>query len=123
MTSSSCTPNRFAYKLPDTDKGCTWDGVTWSVDSDDSDYDAVLSVARFQLQDSTGAAALTLTSATAGEVTLNDTAAGQWNVTVEERILTLTAGTYTYALETQDANGVVKKQLAGTLTILPEPIK
>jgi uncharacterized surface anchored protein len=119
----NCTPNRFAYRLPDTDKGCTWDGVTWTVDSDDPDYDAVLSVARFQLQDSAGTVVLTLTSATAGEVTINDSAAGQWSVTVEERILTLAAGAYSYALETEDANGVIKKQLAGILPILPEPVK
>jgi uncharacterized surface anchored protein len=119
----NCKPNRFAYKLPDTDKGCTWDGLTVTIISDDTEYASALSIARFQLQTSTGTIALTLTSATAGEVTINDATAGQWSMTVESRVLTLDAGSYAWALETQDATGIVKKQLGGSLAILPEPVK
>ncbi len=119
----NCNPNRFAFRLPDTDKGCTWDGLTVTIESDDTEYASALSIARFQLQTSAGAIALTLTSATAGEVTINDATAGQWSITVESRILNLDAGSYSWALETQDSAGIVKKQLGGSLAILPEPVK
>jgi uncharacterized surface anchored protein len=119
----NCTPNRFAYRLPDADKGCTWDGLTVTIQSDDTEYASVLSIARFQLQNSTGAIALTLTSATLGEVTINNATAGQWSMTVESRILNLDAGSYSWAIETQDATGIVKKQLGGSIAILPEPVK
>ena len=111
------------HTLPETHKGCTWDGLSWSVSSDATEYAATLASARFQIQDEDGNAALTLTSATAGQVTLNTTTAGAWDITVEPRTLTLDAGSYSYALETTDADGVIKPQMAGTLTILDEPIK
>jgi len=104
--------------LPCTYKDATWDGLTWRITSTDStEFDAVLSSAKFQLKDSNGAAALTLTSATAGQVTLNKTAARQWDITVESRILSLDAGIYSWALETTDADGVIKPRLIGDLKI------
>jgi hypothetical protein len=112
----SCGPP-FVH-LPCTYKDATWDGLTWRITSTDStEFDAVLSSAKFQLKDSNGAAALTLTSATAGQVTLNKTAARQWDITVESRILSLDAGIYSWALETTDANGVIKPRLIGDLKI------
>jgi len=112
----SCGPP-FVH-LPCTYKDATWDGLTWRITSTDStEFDAVLSSAKFQLKDSNGAAALTLTSATAGQVTLNKTAARQWDITVESRILSLDAGIYSWALETTDADGVIKSRLIGDLKI------
>lgn len=119
-----CDP--FRYDLPTAYKGCTWDGLTWTVDSvtdGSTEFAATLSSARFQLQDAAGNIALTLSSAAAGEVTINATTANAWSVTVESRSLNLAAGTYTYALETTDADGVIKPRMIGTLRIKPEPVK
>lgn len=120
---SCCPSSPPAIELPCAFKGATWDGLTWRIDSTDgTDYDAVLSSARFQLQDSAGSAVLTLTSAVGSEITLNVTSARLWSVTVESRLLTLDAGIYSWALETTDADGTVKVQLIGTLTVKPDLI-
>jgi hypothetical protein len=120
---SCCPSSPPAIELPCAFKGATWDGLTWRVDSTDgTDYDAVLSSARFQLQDSAGAAVLTLTSAVGTEITLNVTSVRLWSVTVEKRLLTLNAGIYSWALETTDADGTIKVQLIGTLTVKPDLI-
>jgi hypothetical protein len=120
---SCCPSSPPAIELPCAFKGATWDGLTWRIDSTDgTDYDAVMSSARFQLQDSTGSAVLTLTSAVGSEITLNVTTARLWSVTVESRLLTLDAGIYSWALETTDADGTVKVQLIGTLTVKPDLI-
>jgi len=112
-------------KLPDTFKGDTWDGLTWaivSVDADDTRFASALSLCRFELQTLAGVAALSLTSATAGQVTINTTTANAWSVTVEPRILSIAAGEYIYGLEFTDADGVVKTYLSGSLTILADPV-
>jgi hypothetical protein len=120
---SCCPSSPPAIELPCAFKGATWDGLTWRVDSTDgTDYDAVMSSARFQLQDSAGTAVLTLTSAVGTEITLNVTTARLWSVTVEKRLLTLDAGIYSWALETTDADGTIKVQLIGTLTVKPDLI-
>jgi hypothetical protein len=120
---SCCPSSPPAIELPCAFKGATWDGLTWRIDSTDgTDYDAVLSSARFQLQDSAGAAVLTLTSAVGSEITLNVTSARLWSVTVEKRLLTLDAGIYSWALETTDAESTIKVQLIGTLTVKPDLI-
>jgi hypothetical protein len=120
---SCCPSSPPAIELPCAFKGATWDGLTWRVDSTDgTDYDAVLSSARFQLQDSAGAAVLTLTSAVGTEITLNVTSARLWSITVEKRLLTLDAGIYSWALETTDAASTIKVQLIGTLTVKPDLI-
>jgi hypothetical protein len=120
---SCCPSSPPAIELPCAFKGATWDGLTWRVDSTDgTDYDAVLSSARFQLQDSAGTAVLTLTSAVGTEITLNVTSARLWSVTVEKRLLTLDADIYSWALETTDADGTIKVQLIGTLTVKPDLI-
>lgn len=120
---SCCPSSPPAIELPCAFKGATWDGLTWRIDSTDgTEYDAVLSSARFQLQDSAGSAVLTLTSAVGSEITLNVTTARLWSITVESRLLTLDAGIYSWALETTDADGTVKVQLIGTLTVKPDLI-
>jgi hypothetical protein len=114
------------FPLPPTFTGNTWDGLTWTVDSveaGDTEYAAVLVSARFQLQTEDGTVALTRTSATAGQVTLNETSADSWSVTVEPVDLTLNPGTYTYGLETVDADGVTKIRMAGTFVVKPDPVK
>ena len=119
----SCCQSPPAIELPCAYKGTTWDGLTWRIDSTDgTEYDSVLSSARFQLQGSTGAAVLTLSSAVGGEITLNVTTAKLWSVTVENRLLTIDAGIYSWALEMTDAAGVIKVQLIGTLTVKPDLI-
>jgi len=120
---SCCPSSPPAIELPCAFKGATWDGLTWRIDSTDgTDYDAVLSSARFQLQDSAGVAVLTLTSAVGSEITLNVTSPKLWSVTVESRLLTLDAGIYSWALETTDAAGTIKLQLIGTLAVKPDLI-
>lgn len=112
-------------KLPDTLKGDTWDGLTWeisSVDPDDTRFAAALSLCRFELQTLAGVAALSLSSATAGQITINTSTANAWSVTVEPRILSLSAGEYLYGLEFTDADGVVKTYLTGSLTVLADPV-
>ena len=120
---SCCQSSPPAIELPCAFKGATWDGLTWRIDSTDgTEYDAVLSSARFQLQDSAGAAVLTLTSAVGTEITLNVTSARLWSITVEKRLLTLDAGIYSWALETTDAESTIKVQLIGTLAVKPDLI-
>jgi len=65
---------------------------------------------------------LTLNSTVAGEITLNVTTARLWSITVENRLLTVNAGIYSWALETTDAANRVKVQLVGTLTVKPDLI-
>lgn len=121
MTCCSSLPP--TIELPCIYKGTTFDGLTWRIDSTDgTEYDAVLSSARFQLQDSAGAAVLTLTSAVGSEITLNVTTPKLWSITVEKRLLTLDAGIYSWALETTDADGTIKVQLVGTLSVKPDLI-
>lgn len=118
--SDSCPPS---IALPCTFKDCTWGGFTWRLDSTDStEFDAVLSSAVFQLQTEAGAAALTLSSATAGQITIVNSAAREWVVRVEPRILDLDAGNYSFALQLTDADGVRQPWLTGTLTVKPDPI-
>ena len=112
--------------LPKTYSGDTWDGLTWAIsDADgDTEFDGTLTLVRFQLQDSAGAAVLTLSSAVNGEVTINSDAPYGWSATVEPRTLTLSGGIYSFGLEfTDDSTSParVKTRLAGTLQILPDP--
>jgi hypothetical protein len=112
-------------KLPDTFKNDTWDGLTWaisSVDTEDTRFASALSSVRFQLQTVSGTSALTLTSATAGEITINTATANAWSVTIEPRILAIADGEYLYGLEFTDADGVVKTYLTGSLTVLADPV-
>jgi hypothetical protein len=112
------------FPLPDAFKGCTWPGLTWTVtavDDGDTEFAAALVSAKFQMQDSSGNAILTLSSAVSGEVTLNATTANAWSITVEGRIMTAAAGNYTYALETTDADGIVSPRMSGTIRVNPDP--
>jgi hypothetical protein len=116
----SCPDTIVKLDLPDTKVGCTWRGLTWaltSVDADETEYSAALSLAEFIATDSAGAVALTLTSATAGQVTINTATANAWSVTVEPRILTLAAGFYPFTLYTTDAAGVRAPRWESTFRI------
>lgn len=120
---SCCESSPPNVELPCVYKDTTWDGLTFRIDSTDStEYDAVLTSARFQLQDAAGAAVLTLSSAVGGEITLNVTTPKLWSITVEKRTMTLDAGVYSWALETTDADGTRKVQLIGTLQVKPDLI-
>lgn len=117
---NTCTPT---VELPCAYKDTTWDGLTWEIQSTDStEFASVLSSARFQLKDSSGVAALTLSSAVGGEITLNVTAASQWSITVEDRLMTLNAGVYSWNLETTDAAGKIKNRLIGNLLVKADPV-
>lgn len=116
----SCPDNIVKLDLPDTKDGCTWRGLSWaitSVDADVTDYDAVLSFAEFIVYDSDGTVVLTLTSNTAGQVTLTTTTANAWDITVEPRILTLDPGFYSFTLFTTDASAFRAPQWEGTFKL------
>jgi hypothetical protein len=113
----------YSIRLPETFKGDTWDGMTWrlaDVPAGATEFAGTLTLARFQLQSETGEPALTLSSATAGQVTITNAAPNQWQVTVEPRALTIAAGTYRWGLETTDSTGLVKIRIGGTLKIKPD---
>jgi hypothetical protein len=69
------------------------------------------------MQDTSGNVVLTLSSATAGQVTINESGANAWSITVEPRVLTISGGVYSWGLETTDADGVIKLRLSGTIKI------
>lgn len=119
------TPDPLNLILPPTFKGDTWDGFSWAiseVSADDTEYSATLETVRVQLQTESGAVALTLLSANAGEVTINSSTANAWSITVEPRIINLDAGTYSFGMETTDADGVVKTRMAGLLEVKADPV-
>ena len=119
----NCSYLPVVIELPAVYKTTTWDGLTWKItQSTSSEYDVVLSSARFQLQDANGSAVLTLTSADASEITLNITTANLSSITIEKRLLSLDVGIYSWALETTDADGTIKMQIIGTLNIKPDLI-
>jgi len=65
---------------------------------------------------------LTLSSATAGQITINTATAYAWSFTVEPRALNLAAGTYSFAVEVTDSAGVVDKDfMAGIQEIITDP--
>lgn len=110
-------------KLDSVASGETWGGFTFTIDSsDDTDYAAALSRIRMTFKNSSGTAALTLDSNTAGQITIDTATAYAWSFTVEPRTLSLTAGNYSWAVETTDADSVVDKdKLAGTIQITTDP--
>ena len=109
--------------FPPITSGDTWGGFTWeitSVEAGNTDYLGTLTLARFELKDPYGAVALLLTSPT--QITLNNTAANLWSVTINPLTITLAANIYTYGLETTDSITGVKTQLVGTLTVNVDPV-
>lgn len=120
----SC-PEIIKLTLPDAYEGCTWDGLTWTIDSVDdgnTEYAAILSLAEFEFKDSTGVFALALSSTVSGEVTINTASSNAWSVTVEPRAMTLSAGVYSFALVTTDADSVKSPQIIGSIRIHAQPI-
>lgn len=111
-----------SIKLPATVSGETWDGLTISLSSDDTKYAAALSRVRMTWKSSAGTAALTLDSNTAGQITINTATAYAWDFTAEPRALSLTAGNYSWAIETTDADGIIDKDaFSGTHQITTDP--
>ncbi len=117
--------HHLAVTLPDVFQSETWDGITWAIESVDvgeTEFASTLASARFQMQDTSGNVALDLTSATAGQVTINESAANAWSVTVEPRVLTLSSGVYSWGLKTTDSEGVEDIPFAGTIKIKRSPV-
>ena len=117
-----------SIQLPDTYSGDTWDGLTWeieSVDADDTEHAGTLTQAVFQITDSTGAGALNLDSDTVDDaVTLNATTPNAWSVTVEPRVLSLAAGSYSWALRLFDDSAAPERRkvkIFGTLGVKANP--
>ena len=107
--------------LSPTVKCDSWDGLTnCSFTSDGTAFDESLLLVRMQWKDSTGATALTLSSAVSGEVTI--TSAANWEFEVPGRVLSLDAGIYSIGLETTDSAGIVKTRVTGTHKILADPV-
>jgi hypothetical protein len=111
--------------LPATFQGDTWGGLTWAitaVDPEVTEFTADLALVRFQLQNTAGSAALTLSSAAPGEITINSATANAWSATIEPRVLALDSGVYSFGMEFTDAEGTIKTHLAGTLEIISDPV-
>lgn len=102
-------------------QGDTWDGLTnCSFSSDGTAFGDSLDTVRMQFKDSAGNAALTLSSETAGQITITDAAA--WTFDVEPRVINLTAGTYSWGIETTDSQGVIKTRVTGIIPIINDPV-
>jgi hypothetical protein len=116
----SCTLKNIV--LPAVASGETWRGFTFAItDSDDTEYAAALSRVRMTWKTPSGAAALTLDSQ-ASQITITTATAYAWEFTVESYAITLDAGTYSWAIETTDADGVVdKNRITGTHQITTDP--
>ena len=101
-------------------KGDTYPAANFTETEADSD----LSRVRVEVKAAgSTTAALTLDSDATG-VTINTATAGAWDFTVDEisaaTTAGLTAGWYSYDLETTDAAGVVSTEFKGSWRILPE---
>ena len=110
-------------ELPDIAAGETWGGLTFAITaSDDTDYAAALSRVRMSWKNYAGTVSQTLDSNTAGHITISTATAYGWVFTVNPRVLSLAAGTYTWAIETTDAGSRVNKDaLTGTQQVTPDP--
>ena len=102
--------------------GETWGGLTFAItSSDDTAYAAALSRVRMSWRNSAGTVAQTLDSNVSG-ITIEVATAYAWSFTIEPSALSLTAGFYTWAIETTDADSVVDKDLlSGTQQITIDP--
>jgi hypothetical protein len=114
--------------LPDVFQGDTWDGLTWeieSVDANATEHAGTLQKAVFRLTDSTGAVALNLDSDDVADgVTLNNTAPNAWSVTIEPRVITLAAGSYSWALRMFDNSSAPERRkvnIFGALRVKADP--
>lgn len=96
--------------------GTTWDGLTeCSFTSDGTAFSDTLTAVRMVFQDDDGTAQLTLTTAN-GTITIDDAAA--WEFTVNEiTSFPLSAGVYSWFIETTDSAGRVKAYVNGTIEV------
>jgi hypothetical protein len=119
----SCAKSLQNIKLDATASGETWPGLTFTIDaSDDTEYAAALSRVRMTWQDTAGVAALTLDSDASGQIEISSATAYAWEFTIEPRILGLTPGFYSWAIETTAADGKINKDLlAGSHQITDDP--
>jgi hypothetical protein len=110
-------------ELERTASGETWGGLTMNItDSDDTQFSGTLSAVAMTWKNSAGAVALTLFSATAGQITINTATPYAWSFTVEDRIITLPAGFYTWAIRVADTDGLIDADLlSGTHEIITNP--
>jgi hypothetical protein len=109
--------------LADHIQNDTWDGLTVSASSTGTAFDGTLALVRMQFQDSAGAAVLTLSSATSGQITISSSTPNAWSFTVEGRALTILPAIYSWGIEMVDDAGIVKTRLAGTKKIKPDPVQ
>lgn len=106
-----------------------WPGVTKgdtypAINITESSSDTALSRIRVKIKlADTATAALTLDSDGSG-VTLNGTGAAAWDFTIGPISATdtasLTAGTYSYDIESTDAGGVVRTEFKGSWVVWPQ---
>lgn len=105
--------------------GDLWDGFTWTlsdVDEDDTEFIGTLTAARFQIQDASGRPVLTL-STEDDSMTINVATAKLWDVTVEERRLTILPGDYVWGFETEDSTrDFAKTRMTGTIIVKPNRV-
>ena len=133
MSCTASTATEFAARLTlgPVVSGDEWDGhdftvevrtsapgvtpVTWG--PPDADLDAV--VMQFHTDEATLDNLLELTSA-ATEITI--TSAADWEFSIEPVTITLPAGTYFFAIQTEDVNGGLKTYVKGSFTVEPAGI-
>lgn len=110
-------------RLDATASGETWPGLSMAItSSDDTAYADTLALVRMSWKNEAGTVALTLSSATADQITIDTATAYAWAFTVEPRLLNLAAGSYCWAIETTDSAGTIDKDfLSGTHEIIADP--
>jgi len=110
----SCESDQGFLQFPTCYKGGTLESFDIAIAEENG---VALSSASIIFKDSDGVAVLTLTSGDG--LTLDDTTAGAWNITIDAiSPITLDAGTYYYSLKTTDVSGTIKFYLAGNWKII-----
>jgi hypothetical protein len=109
--------------MDEVSSGETWAGISYQMtSSDDTEFANNLSRVRMTFKTAAGVSSLTLDSNGSGEITIDSAASYGWAFTVEPRILSLTSGWYSWAVETTDSTGRKNKDfIAGTVNITPDP--
>lgn len=111
------TPLRF--DLPSVTQGDTYPAINFT----ETEADANLSSVRMKIANEDGTVKLTLDSASSG-VTINTATAGAWDFTIgpitSAQTEALAVGTYTYDIETLDANSIRRTEFNGIWEILPQ---
>jgi hypothetical protein len=112
---------RTNIKLLPAVRNDTWDGLTGcKFSSTGTAFASPLALVRMTFKDSSGSVSLALSSANEDEIEITDAAA--WEFDVLGRVLTMTEGAYSWAIETTDDEGIVKTRVVGTICILTDPV-